>query len=228
LSESGFKSSLPAAEAPRRGGRPSREDAEQLRETIIAVATEMFLEQGYGATSIDAIARRARISKRTFYHRFRDKAELFGAVVHDVVARLRPPNAVDSAGMAALFAGAALEDILLRVAGLMLRAALSPAAIALQRVILSELPRFPELAAVVAGEGTRQEAVNHIAALLERERQTGGVAFDQPSFAAEQFLQMVVSLPQRRALGLGTPMSESELESWARQTVRLFLNGCRG
>jgi len=26
---------------------------------------------------------------------------------------------------------------------------------------------------------------------------------------------------------LGTPMSPSKLESWARDTVALFLNGCR-
>ena len=79
----------PVAPPPRRGGRPSREDAERLRQTIIDVATTMFLSLGYGATSIDAIALKARISKRTFYHRFRDKAELFAAVVHDVVDRLR-------------------------------------------------------------------------------------------------------------------------------------------
>jgi AcrR family transcriptional regulator len=216
-----------AAAPPRRGGRPSREDAERLRETIVAVAAAMFLGQGYGATSIDAIVQRARISKRTFYHRFRDKAELFGAVVHDVVARLRPPDAADAAGTAALFAGAELEEILSRLARLLLRAALSPQAIALQRVILSEAQRFPELAAVVVGEGSRQQAVDHIAALLERERRAGSIGFDQPQFAAEQFLQMVVSLPQRRAMGLGKPMSESELEGWTRHTVRLFLDGCR-
>jgi len=39
---------------------------------------------------------------------------------------------------------------------------------------------------------------------------------------------MVVALPQRRALGLGTPMTPAELESWPRETVALFLTGCRG
>ncbi len=185
----------------------------------------MLLGQGYGATSIDAIAQAAHISKRTFYHRFRDKADLFGAVVHDVVAHLRP--AASDGGLANLFAGAEGDEILLRVARFALRAALSPPAIALQRVIVSEAPHFPELAAVVMGEGARQEAVDHIAALLERERQAGRISLDQPHFAAEQFLQMVVSLPQRRAMGLGTPMTEDEREAWAVRTVRLFLDGCR-
>ena len=39
---------------------------------------------------------------------------------------------------------------------------------------------------------------------------------------------MVVSLPQRRAMGLGPPMSDAELDDWARDSVQLFLNGCRG
>src|ERR1700693_570770 len=76
---------------PRRGGRPSRQPAAPLSERILAAATQLFLSLGYGATSVEAVARRARISKRTFYHRFRDKPALFVAVVHRIVDRLRPP-----------------------------------------------------------------------------------------------------------------------------------------
>lgn len=207
--------------APRRGGRPSRAAAEQLGETILEAATELFLSEGYGVTSIEAVARRARISKRTFYSRFRDKAELFGAVVHRVVERLRPP------GDAGLFEGDSLEQILTRLARVILRAALTPQALALHRVILAEATRFPELAAVVTERGGSREAVTRIAALLEREARAGRLALEDASFAAAQFLQMVVALPQRRALGLGTAMTPPELESWARDTVALFLNGCR-
>jgi hypothetical protein len=38
---------------------------------------------------------------------------------------------------------------------------------------------------------------------------------------------MVVSLPQRRALGMGAPMPSSERSAWVQATVKLFLNGCR-
>jgi AcrR family transcriptional regulator len=206
---------------PRRGGRPSRAAAEQLGERILDVATELFLTEGYGATSIEAIARRARIAKRTFYSRFDDKAGLFGAVVHRMVERMRPS---DDTG---LFDGGPLEQILSRLAGFILRAALSPPALALLRVILAEATRFPELAAVVTERGGSREAVTRIAALLERAVLTGELAIENAPFAAAQFLQMVVSLPQRRALGLGTPMTPPELDGWARETVSLFLNGCR-
>ena len=80
----------------RRGGRPSREASERLGELILGAATELFLSQGFGATSIEAVAQRVRISKRTFYHRFPDKAALFAAVVHRIITRLRPASGVPS------------------------------------------------------------------------------------------------------------------------------------
>ena len=209
---------------PRRGGRPSRLQAERIREQILDVATPLFLTQGYGATSIEAVAKQARISKRTFYHRFHDKAELFGAVVHRLVERLRPPNTVPQQ----FFEGGTVETILQRLAQLILRAALSPPALALHRVIVAEATRFPELAAAVHQEGARRVAIRGIADLLAREAAAGNLNVTNAEFAAEQFLQMVVAAPQRRALGLGTPMTADTLEAWARDTVDLFLNGCRG
>ena len=63
-----------ASKAVARGGRPSRADALQLRERILLAATELFLAEGYGSTSIEAVARHAGVSKRTLYDRFDDKA----------------------------------------------------------------------------------------------------------------------------------------------------------
>jgi AcrR family transcriptional regulator len=60
--------------AAARGGRPSRADALRLRERILAAASELFLAEGYGLTSIEAVAKRAAVSKRTFYDRFESTA----------------------------------------------------------------------------------------------------------------------------------------------------------
>ena len=208
----------------RRGGRPPRLEAEQIRDRILDVATPLFLSQGYGATSFEEVAKSARMSKRTVYSRFRDKAELFGAVVHRLVERLRPPNATPEQ----FFEGGSLETILQRLGRLILRAALSPPALALQRVILAEATRFPELAMAVNREGARGEAVRAISALLRREVSAGSLSISDTEFAADQFLFMLVAGPQRRALGLGVAMTEGELDAWSRDTVGLFLNGCRG
>jgi len=209
-----------AKSAPQRGGgRPSRKQAARIRDDILDIATDLFFTQGYGATSIESIAQLAHMSKRTFYHRFTDKAELFRAVVHRVVEKLRPAQ-VDG-----LFEGKDLEAVLRRLARVMLEATLKPNALALHRLILAEAGRFPELALVVNAEGSRAEGVKRIAEVLRN------AVHPKPNditatFAAEQFMQMVVALPQRRALGLGNPMTKPELEAWADTTVSLFLHGC--
>jgi len=206
----------------RHGGRPSRAAALELRDRILEVATELFLTEGYGSTSIEAVAGRARISKRTFYHRFDDKAALFAAVVHRIIEHLRPPPEVP------LLEGATLQEILRRLAGLILRAALSTQAIALHRLITAESVRFPNLVRAVYDEGWAQEETALIGDLLARELRDPRLTVELRSFAAAQFLHMVVALPQRRIMGLGAPMTPSELEAWADDTVNLFLNGCRG
>lgn len=206
----------------RRGGRPSRTDALRLRERILEVATEVFLGAGYGSTTIEAVAGRAGISKRTFYHRFNDKADLFAAVVHRIIEQLRPPPGVP------LLEGATLHDVLRRLAGLILRAALQPQAIALHRLVTAESARFPELVRAVNAEGATQEAKALIGDLLLSEIRDPLFTVQAREFAAEQFLHMVVAQPQRRAMGLGAPMTPGELDAWADSVVRLFLNGCRG
>ena len=202
-----------------RGSRPARRKAAALLgQRILGVATQPFLTEGYGAITIEAAAQRARISKRTFCYRFPDKAALFGAVVRRIIEGPRPPAGTP------LFEGGSLVEVLRRLARLTLRVVLTPMALSLNRLIIAEVQRFPELAAIVAGEGGRIEVVEQIALMLEREARAGTLAIDRPTSAAKQFLQLAVTLPQRRALGLGPPMTEAEPDD---DCVNLFLNGCR-
>jgi TetR/AcrR family transcriptional regulator, mexJK operon transcriptional repressor len=205
-----------------RGGRPSRADALHLRQRILQTARELFLAEGYGSTTIEAVAARAGISKRTLYHRFDDKAALFAAVVHEIIEQIRPPPSVP------LIEGATLRDVLRRLAGMILRAALSPQAMALHRLVMAESTRFPELARAVHSDSSTNEATSLIAGLLARESRELKISAENRPFAAEQFIFMVVALPQRRAMGFGAPMTEAELGVWADKVVALFLNGCRG
>jgi len=53
----------------------------QTEERIIAAATELFVADGYVATTLEAVARRAQVGARTVYVRFGTKAALFKRVV---------------------------------------------------------------------------------------------------------------------------------------------------
>ena len=215
----------PANARPReavRSGRPSKAEALRLRERILSAATELFLAEGYGSTSIEEVAARARISKRTLYDRFEDKAALFAAAVQEVITRIRPPPEVP------LIEGAALPDMLRRLAQFILHAALAPQALALYRLVHSEAARFPQLARAVQGDAGTREAVTLIGNLLARELPESGLAPEDREFAATQFIFMVMTIPRRRAIGYGTPMTAAELDTWAGKVVRLFLDGYPG
>lgn len=113
------------------------------------------------------MAKQARISKRTLYHRFDDKSALFSAVVRRTINRLRPAEHVP------LLDGANLREILQRPAGLIQHAALSAPAIALHRLIVAELARFTKLAAVVTEQGGTDEAIMLIAGVWSVRRARG-------------------------------------------------------
>lgn len=57
-------------------GRPKSVDADQRRDEIIGVGRDVFIEYGYINTTVDVIAARCGISKRTFYEFFDGKADL--------------------------------------------------------------------------------------------------------------------------------------------------------
>src|SRR3569833_665290 len=74
----------------KRAGRPPRAVAAQLSEQILVAAEALFLDQGYGATTIEQVAGRIGATKRTIYVRFNDKAGLFHAVEKRVLDARRP------------------------------------------------------------------------------------------------------------------------------------------
>jgi AcrR family transcriptional regulator len=90
---------MSVAESHIRTTAPARSRA-ATRRRLIAAAIELFAREGlHGATSA-RIASAAGVATGTFYLHFRDKQELFSAVVHSALeelrARLRP--AVEAAG----------------------------------------------------------------------------------------------------------------------------------
>jgi len=97
------------------GPLPSLRQAQiaQTEQRIVAAATELFLADGYVATTLEAVAKRAQVGARTVYLRFGTKAALFKRVVD--VAIVGDTEPVDVLGrdwmQAALTALTAAERI---------------------------------------------------------------------------------------------------------------------
>lgn len=66
--------------------------SESTRQALVESAVELFTTNGYAGTSLDAIAKRARVTKGALYHHFSGKQALFEAafdvVEQAAVARL--------------------------------------------------------------------------------------------------------------------------------------------
>ncbi|UJL29325.1 TetR/AcrR family transcriptional regulator [Mycolicibacterium vanbaalenii] len=74
---------MTTADGVRRRGR-----SVQKRLAILDAARELFIRDGYELTSVDAIAARAEVSKRTVYDHFGDKERIHTAVLERVNERL--------------------------------------------------------------------------------------------------------------------------------------------
>lgn len=73
---------------PRNAKRPDgrAERSRLTREKIVTAARELFIAQGYGATSLQEVADRAGVAVQTVYFVFRNKRALFQDVVDTTIA----------------------------------------------------------------------------------------------------------------------------------------------
>jgi AcrR family transcriptional regulator len=71
----------PDVNPPAEGGTLRQAQTALTEQRIVAAATELFLADGYVATTLESVARRARVAARTVYVRFGTKAALFKRVV---------------------------------------------------------------------------------------------------------------------------------------------------
>ena len=74
-------------ETRERGGRREQNKAEN-RTALLKAARAVFAEMGYGATSVRDIVRRTDLASGTFYNYFKDKDEIFEAVVGELTGEL--------------------------------------------------------------------------------------------------------------------------------------------
>lgn len=126
-----------AHKTPTRSGRPKKAEAKLKLEQLLNCASALFAEQGYAATSMDAISAHSQMSKPAIYARFGSKAGLLTAVIDHILAlHLQAvPAAVHSS------AESAVSEQLARI----LRASLEPAFLRLFRLFLAEASRVPEI-----------------------------------------------------------------------------------
>ncbi len=113
------------------------------REAILFAGKDVFLEEGYEGASMDRIAERAGVTKRTVYAHYASKHALFSEAVArgcaNVVGQMLRPEQLGPEPRPGLF-------LMLRTARELM---LSPGCLRLERVVAAEAERHPEFAAQV-------------------------------------------------------------------------------
>ena len=187
-------------------------------ETILAAAERAFLARGFGAVTMDAIAREAGVSKATVYAHFTGKEELFGAIVARVSERRFGGFSVEALDPRDIAAS------LTTIAHRFLDLVLSPEGIALNRIIVGEVTRFPLLGQVFWAAGPQRQRAQ-IEAFLRRAAQAGALAIPDPRLAAEQFAALARGEIHLRSslLRLDDPADPAALDAAAANAVATFL-----
>ena len=209
----------PAIRRPR--GRPQIRPDKETRQLVIAAARQEFLANGYAGASMAAVAERAGVSTKTLYRLIPTKADLFRSVVSDRISRFMLD--IDAEALDALTLEEALERMLIAYGTL----ALDEETIAIQRLVLGESDRFPELAASfydLAIRGTSEP----MQGWLRRQCDRGLIAVEDLPAATGILRGMMIMEPQRAVmLGHRRAPDADEIETRARDCARIFLEGCR-
>jgi AcrR family transcriptional regulator len=122
---------------PQRAGRPTLEELERRKLKVMQVATELFVQHGYAATSLVDIAKAAGVATRTLYQHFGDKEAIFMEVVTArETGAVFPHPSFES--------DVSLFDAMMHIARYICDVSLRPRSVDLMRLVVAESRRFPD------------------------------------------------------------------------------------
>jgi TetR/AcrR family transcriptional repressor of mexJK operon len=173
------------------GAAPRVQEPGGKRAAIVRAATELFLRQGYQATSTEQIAAAAAVSKQTVYNQFADKHALFAEIILGVTATADAFLDELARAFGGLDVAADVAPALRAVARRYLAAVGHPQVLALRRLVISEAARFPDLAATYY-ERTPSRVLAALAEHLSDLGRRGLLAVDDPAQAADDLAFLLV------------------------------------
>lgn len=201
-----------------KAGRPPKGQVAALHDRIVAIADALFIENGYGATSMAMIAARARVGKQTLYRRFPTKAVLFREVVQRRIDAMAAPHDV-------LFAEPNPLDELKAIGRAVLGMVLDSEFIRLYRVIIAEAAMFPELACA-ASDNWGANFGNRCAEAIRQAQAMGFCRPGNPDILAQCFQWSLIGEPFLKGLAhLDWLSCEEARDSFLEDVWRIFLEG---
>lgn len=200
---------------PTRRGRPVNE---ALGQTIIEAASELFVELGFQATTLDKVAQRAKISKLSIYRHFENKEALFSAAIVAGCHQLFAPQALLEG------VDGSVEDQLMAVGTLLLRTLLRPDVSSVEAMVMADKTNQKSLSKLHYEAGPAH-VIAQIEALLRQLHAKGLLKVPDPLQSARLFaalfkgsdLLIIARFDEVRA------EDDNEIESYCRSAVGMFI-----
>lgn len=188
----------------------SLQNANHKQATIVQAALNLFMEQGYAATSMDSVAGLAGVTKQTVYRYYPSKEELFTAVMEKIRADEPPPYA---------FGDADLDTELNHFGRDLLAFHLTPGALGVYKMMLSEAGQESLLNPFMKA-GPNRVMTPLMEFLKKRHPDLEDVAFHAQMFAT------MVLVPRNQLIMQGKGrVRRAEQELHVNKVVKLFLQG---
>ncbi|WP_244433851.1 TetR/AcrR family transcriptional regulator [Azospirillum sp. B506] len=198
------------APTPEAGSKPAQ---------IMDAAGTLFLEHGYSAVSMDAVAKKANVSKATLYAHFGSKEELFRAMVACECANSVMRSVWDEA------MDLPAADGLRLIGRTFVRFIASAKALGLYRMVLGEVLRQPQLAQAFYDSGPAEtflrgrQFMTHMA-------EKGELAITDSDLATHQYFGLLkANMHMKMLLCLSERPSDEDLERFVDAAVDLFVKG---
>ena len=189
---------------------------DRKRAAVIDAAIQEFLAAGFDATSMDRVAARAGVSKRTVYNHFPSKEALFAAILRQLWESSDTEKAPAYSSLQPL-RGQLLQLLLKKL--ILLN---DEAFVSLARVAIAAGIHSPERARdMVARMGEREE---DLTGWLRAAAADGRLKTTDPAFASQQLQGLVKAFAFWPQVTMGQPpLSLSEQQQVAESAADMFL-----
>jgi AcrR family transcriptional regulator len=188
---------------------------EAKRDAILEAARKVFMEVGFGTSSMDSIAAEAKVSKQTVYNHFGSKEELFAAMVrYFVEQKLTVFTEAAKSGKP--------DETLRTIAHNFLDPGVAEQRVAMYRVLMAEGPRFPELGDIFYSAGPAVVR-KYLADYLAEQHARGIMRVEDPMLTAEQFFGMLNGCQLKAQLGIERLPDKRAIDAYIDHAVMLMM-----
>ena len=190
---------------------------DRKRDAIVQAAIVEFRANGFEATSVDKVAARAEVSKRTLYNHFPSKDELFAAILHILW------ESSASQMQRAFEPGRPVRDQLLELVQAKLAMLADDSFLALARVAIAAGLHSPERAqGIVARMGEKDGG---LVDWVKAAQKAGALKAGDAAMAVKQLESLVKGVAFWPQVAMGQPvLSARARRQLAVATVDLFLS----